>query len=188
MNRQLILFSAGILTLFALLCCRGWMYRHLILYHSLRSVSVYKITDPELQKELDVQGKEMQDPDIHEIAQQALCVTAQTLQYSFEQHASDPNVIFHSHEAHCIGYAAFFSAVCTALIRQKGLSDEWDVRHCRGKLYLKGVSLHTLFTNSFFRDHDYVILKNRNTGEQFSVDPVLFEFTWIDQIRSLPSP
>lgn len=167
---------------------RGSIYQRFIVYHPLKTVSSYNITDQELQKEIEVQANEMSGSDIHEIAQQALENTAQTLLYSFEQQASDPNLLIHTRKAHCVGYAAYFTATCTALIRQRGLFKEWAVTHYRGQIYLMDYNLHKLFTSSFFRDHDYVILKNQITGEQFAVDPVLFEYTRIDQICSLPSP
>jgi len=50
------------------------------------------------------------------------------------------------------------------------------------QLYFLGTNIHKYFNSSFFKDHDFVTIENKTTGEIFAVDPTVNDYLRIDFI------
>ncbi|MCC7319145.1 MAG: hypothetical protein IT219_11470 [Bacteroidales bacterium] len=179
LKRSLYILLATI-TLCLLL--RGPLYRLLVTYRVVGDRPSYTITDPELLNfiEKQVAGKKLSDGN--SVAKAGLAATAAALHYTAEQNSSDPNRLIHTRTAHCVGYAAFCASVCTYLFEKHNLSDEWTARPYAGQLYVLGHNVHPYINHPFFKDHDFVLLQNKRTGEILALDPTLFDYSGISKV------
>lgn len=111
-----------------------------------------------------------------------LSLTSRQLRFTTGKNKTDPNDLISSGTANCIGYAAFFTASCNYLLQKHNLSSTWVVQHRVGKLYLGKTDIHSFFKTAFFKDHDFVTIENKNSGEILAVDPTVHDYLWIEDI------
>jgi hypothetical protein len=119
--------------------------------------------------------------DIKAIIKAGLSATSKLLDFSFVESTSDPNKLIESPKANCIGYAALFSTICDYQL-ERYHPGQWTVSHEIGQLYLLGTNIHGYFKSPFFKDHDFVVIKNATTNEVFAVDPSLNDYLHINFI------
>jgi len=81
-----------------------------------------------------------------------------------------------------VGYARFFKAVLEDKLAGAG-TDAVDVYHVVGKLFLFGIDLHGLIDDPFFKDHDFNIIVERDTGVVHLIDANLYDYTGIGRVR-----
>ncbi|MEN7551794.1 hypothetical protein AAG747_28015 [Rapidithrix thailandica] len=155
---------------------RGGVYRSLISYQSLGERKNYTVYDPELVRQIDEMAKAEKPQDIREVVDLGLLITASQLKFTFTRNEMDPNRLARSKTAHCVGYAVFFASVCNYLLKKNDLEGDWIALPHAGQLYLGQTNVHAYFTSSFFKDHDFVILKNQLTGEILTIDPTLYDY------------
>ncbi len=56
---------------------------------------------------------------------------------------------------------------------------QWVARSQIGQLYFLGTYVHPYFHSPFSKDHDFVIIENKTTGEIFAVDPTVSDYLFI---------
>jgi len=78
--------------------------------------------------------------------------------------------------------ASFFITTCKYVLKKYNLEDKWIVQQQIGQLYFLGTNVHTYFNSSFFKDHDFVTIENKKTGEIIAVDPTVNDYLFIDNI------
>jgi hypothetical protein len=161
---------------------RGWFYRHLISYKSIGQRTNYSATDKKLTDYIDVNYNEKTDIDIEQIVKLGLSITSKQLNFTAKKNDTDPNKLITSKTAHCVGYATFCATACNYLFKKNNLSDNWTARAQIGQLYFLGTNIHKYFNSSFFKDHDFVTIENKKTGEIFAVDPTVNDYLKIDLI------
>ncbi len=171
----LILTTAGLLF-------RGWFYRHLVTYKSVGLRTNYLATDKKLTDYIDANTDEQINPDIKEIVKLGLSITSRQLYFTTNKNDINPNKLITSKTAHCVGYASFYATTCNYLLRRYKLADKWIAKPQVGQLYLLGTNIHKYFNSSFFKDHDFVTIENKTTGEIFAVDPTVNDYLHIDFI------
>ena len=174
-----ILLTILIVTLVAFLF-RGWFYRHLVVYTTAGQRTNYPATDKTLIDYIEHNTKNTKEVDARTITKMALSLTSQQLNFTDHKNDNDPNKLIHSKNAHCIGYASFFASACNYLFKKSDLSDTWIARPQIGQLYFLGVNVHQYFNTPFFKDHDFVSIENKVTGEVFAVDPTVNDYLLID--------
>jgi hypothetical protein len=162
---------------------RGWLYRHAVTYTSVGLRTNYPATDHQLIGLIDENARQATDPDIRQIIQLALSITAGQLQYTAEKNDADPNLLIHSKKAHCVGYAAFFATTCNALIKKYHLNPAWTAQPRIGQLWFLGINVHPCFQDPFFKDHDFVTIENPETGAVIAVDPTIHDYLGINWVR-----
>lgn len=160
---------------------RGWIYRNLVTYKAIKERTSYQVNSPALEK-LVASNANLQQTASKEIVKSCLSLTSKSLRFTDGKNDSDPNKLVESRNANCIGYAAFFSTVCNQMLNRNKLSTEWIATPQVGQLYLLGKNIHPYFKSAFFKDHDFVIIKNLSTGEEIGVDPSLHDYTGIEYI------
>ena len=162
------------------LLLRGWLYRELITYRSIGKRQNYQITEEELKDYIDLKLKDDEEYDVQKIINLSLSLTSEKLNFTASRNHNDPNKLIFSKTAHCVGYATFFSSTCNYLLKKHGLAETWSAKPHIGQLYLLGSNIHRYLDSAFLKDHDFVIIKNKNTGEILSVDPSINDYLWID--------
>ena len=161
---------------------RGWFYRHWVEYKSVGLRKNYSAREEKLLNCIDTRSTELNDPNISQIIKLGLSITSEQLNYSIGKSDIDPNKLFSSKKAHCVGYASFFASTCNFLIEKNNLAETWIAKPHVGQLYLCGSNIHQYFNSSFFKDHDFVTIENKITGEFFAVDPTVNDYLCIDFI------
>lgn len=162
---------------------RGWIYRHISAYKSFGVREKYSVTDSSLMKLLDETEVNQDLKEISEVINSSLSLTSKQLNFTDSTNDLDPNKLVTSKTAHCVGYANFFAAVCNYQIQKHNLSQEWEATARIGHIFLLGTDIHAYFKSSFFKDHDFVIIENRVTGEVFAVDPTLHDYSGIKLVH-----
>ena len=179
---QRIILIILMLTTFGLVF-RGWLYLHLVLYQSVGVRTNYMATDDKLINYIETSADEQPDLDIAQIIQLGLSITSKQLNFTATRNDIDPNKLVSSKAAHCVGYAAFFATTCNYLLEKYHLADRWNAQPQIGHLYFLGVNVHKYCSSSFFKDHDFVTIENRTTGEILAVDPTVNDYLDIGLIN-----
>jgi hypothetical protein len=171
----LILTTVGLLF-------RGWFYRHLVTYKSVGLRTNYSATDKILTDFIDANNDTQSGLDIKQIIKLGLSKTSSQLNFTSDKNDTDPNKLITSKTAHCVGYAIFFATTCNYLLDKYKLSDTWIAKPQVGQLYFLGTNIHKYFNSTFFKDHDFVTIENKKTGEIIAVDPTVNDYLLIDFI------
>jgi hypothetical protein len=161
-----------LLVILVLFLLRGNIFRLMITYHPIEEQPSYPISAKNL-AEL-VENKPI-SADAESIVKQTLRLTAGQLRFTSGKNFTDPNQLFYSKSANCVGYAAFFNTTCQALLHKAKLETRFRVKHLRGKLTLHGLDLHQLTDSPYFHDHDFNVLEDLQTGEKVYVDASTFD-------------
>ncbi|MFV0344981.1 MAG: hypothetical protein ACK5IQ_01825 [Bacteroidales bacterium] len=175
---QGLLFIILILILF-----RGWIYRHSVSYVAIGERSAYCVSSEELKYYIDSTADCQLDTSIEDLVRLSLSITSQHLSFTTSNNEVNPNKLIYSKTAHCVGYATFFASTCNYILDRYGMGDKWTAKARRGQLYLFGENVHKYFSSPFFKDHDFVLITNKTTGEVLAVDPTLNDYLHIDLVR-----
>lgn len=159
---------------------RGWLYRHLVTYRSIGQRTPYFVTNNKLAAYIDKSTENKKSQDIKEIIEMSLSATSKQLNYTATKNDIDPNKLISSQTAHCVGYAFFFSTTCNYLIDKNDRTSPWIAIPQIGQLSLLGINIHKYINTPFFKDHDFVIIKNKATGKTYAVDPTVNDYLFID--------
>jgi len=166
---------------------RGWFYRHLVTYKSDGIKTNYFATNIKLTDYIDANTDNQTDPDIKQIIKLGLSITSRKLNFTADKNDTDPNKLIISKTAHCVGYASFFATTCNYLLEKFNLSDTWTAKPQVGQLKFLGTNIHAYLTKffddpDFIKDHDFVTIENKKTGEILAVDPTVNDYLRIDFI------
>jgi hypothetical protein len=161
---------------------RGVIFRSMVDYRTIGQRKSFAVRNEELKSFIGKYTTVQVDADIRDIIDQALAATSDQLQFSDTNTENDPNMLVHSKTAHCVGYAAFFTTCCNALLVEKGIDKDWIVKHQIGQLYLFGNNVHRYFNTPFFKDHDFVTVESTSNGEVIAVDPSVDDCFGIDRV------
>ena len=166
---------------------RGWFYRHLVTYKSVKIRTNYLATNIKLTDYIDANNDKQTDPDIKQIIKLGLSITSRKLNFTADKNDTDPNKLIISKTAHCVGYASFFATTCNYLLEKYNLSDTWTAKPQAGQLHFLGTNIHDYLTKffkdtDFIKDHDFVTIENKKTGEILAVDPTVNDYLRIDFI------
>lgn len=162
---------------------RGSIYILLVTYKSIGQRMTYSAIDDNLVNYIEGNEDDENNFDIKEVIKVALSKTSQQLNFTTSKNDNDPNKLIISKRAHCVGYSSFFVTTCNYLLEKNNLADVWTAKPQIGQLFLFGNNIHKYFNSSFFKDHDFVIIENKTTGEVFAVDPTINDYLFIDFIR-----
>lgn len=159
---------------------RGWIYSHAVSYKAVGTRTIYPAKDKYFTQHIDSCLDHQIKPDIKQIIKLALAITSEKLTYTANKNDIDPNELIISQKAHCVGYAAFFTTTCNYLLAKNNLSNQWTAKPRIGQLYFLGRNVHPYFKSSFFKDHDFVTIENKETGESFAVNPTVNDYLYVD--------
>jgi hypothetical protein len=161
---------------------RGWIYRQVVTYKSEGLRPSYLATDNNLVIYIEANVGDKKDLEIKNVIKLGLSATSRQLNFTTSKNDNDPNKLIKSRTAHCVGYASFFATTCNYLLKKYNLDSNWTARPQIGQLSLLGTNVHRYFDSAFFKDHDFVTIENRTTGEILAVDPTVGDYFYIDFI------
>ena len=161
---------------------RGCIHRTVISYKEAGSRKTYKVKDKNLASYIEANIPAAQDKDIESVIDLSLEITDKALDFSTGVKESDPNKLVLLGVANREGYAAFTAATGNYLIGKYGLSQVWEAKPVKGRFYLFGVDMRAKTKSDMFRDHDFVIFRNKATKREITVDPVTYQSWGIDRI------
>ncbi len=176
--RQLLLILGLFLSIIILF--RNWIYRQCVTYRSIGLRQNYVAKDDKLIDFIEKNACSDSNPTIEYIVNSSLVATSKQLNFTSHNNENDPNKLIYTQEAHCVGYAAFFAATCNYLLQKYKLDKQWTAKPQIGQLYLFGTNVHQYLKTPFFKDHDFVIIENKETNRIFAVDPTVNDYCSID--------
>ncbi len=176
------IFTALFIVSLLALLFRGPLYRFSVAYQSIGPRTNYPATGLQLLQHLEQNASFSDVPTTKDIIHRALSITSEKLHFTGVAYAIDPNRVIHTRTAHCIGYAAFFATTCNYLFEKNGLENTWIAEPQKGQLYLFGQNVHPYISTPFFKDHDFVIILNKVTGEVMAVDPTVDDYLGIGRV------
>ncbi len=172
--------SIVIVLVIILLLFRGSIYRKLINYKSVIIRKEYVVKSSKLVNCIELNSENKQNLNIDEIIKLALLITSQELNFTADKNYNDPNKLIISKTAHCVGYASFFSSTCNYIIKKNKLDTVWTAKPYKGEIYFLGVNVHKYLNSPFFKNHDFVIIENKLSGEILAVDPTINDYFYIN--------
>lgn len=175
----LIRIAVSLLIVFVFLFfMKGNIYRMAVKYDDGGGRKTYEVKDDAFAKYINenLPNDEALDQKINidmiiDFSQE---MTAKALDFSERATESDPQKTFVGGLANYEGYAAFSAAIGNYLTRMY-LNSEWEAKPKKGKLYLFGSNKTKDAKDGWFKDHDFVIFRNKNTKEEIYIDPVAFD-------------
>jgi hypothetical protein len=153
-----------------------------VAYKTIGIRNNYSATDKKLTDYIDSKINQQSKPDVEALIKLGLSITSDQLYFTANKSNIDPNKLITSKKAHCVGYASFFATTCNYLLNKYGLANIWTAKVQIGQLYFLGINVHKYFSSSFLKDHDFVLIENRTTGQIFAVDPTVNDYLYVDLI------
>jgi len=179
MKNLLLIFFVFITVLFL---SRGFLFRELFSYKSRGERTNYWATDSKLIELIEKNIDKETEYEVPEIVQLTLSITSNHLAFTSGKNHKDPNNLVSSNTAHCVGYASFFATTCNYLLKKYNLNENWIAKPQIGQLYLFNTNIHEYFDASFFKDHDFVLVTNKESAEVISIDPSIHDYFLIDKV------
>ena len=158
-----------------LILFRGPLFRILIKYNEIGEREEIKITNQNLLNKIDTNSSN-QALRIDEIIRIAKLLTNQELRFTFKSASGDPNKIFDSKKANCVGYSAMFNSLVNHLLHKNGLQAKYTAKHKIGQIKFCGINTHQFLNGQFFKDHDYNEIINLETESKIIIDPSISDF------------
>ncbi len=91
----------------------AWFYRQLFTYKSIGQRQSYVATEGELVRYIENNVDDKDDLCIKSIINLGLSITSKKLNFTASKNHNNPNKLIFSENAHCVGYATFFSLHAT---------------------------------------------------------------------------
>lgn len=162
---------------------RGDIYRFAVAYKDDGGRKNYKVKDKNLAAYIEDNISSNQAKDIESVINLSLELAAKALDFSLDIKENDPAKTLLLGRANCVGYAAFAAATGNYLIDKFKLSEVWEAKPVKGKLYLLGYDMHKQTKSKSFKDHDFVVFRNKITKREICIDPSLYDSSGIKRIR-----
>lgn len=162
---------------------RSFIFNICIKYADIGERTNVEISNLKILKKIEKQSNALKGPiDLNEVVSIASTLTSQELSFTFQKTSNDPNILIESRRANCVGYASMFNSIINYLIIENGLEEKIEASHHVGKLYCFGFDLHSIPSKAFFKDHDFNLIKNLETGEEVAIDPSVNDYLKIDKV------
>lgn len=170
--------SVYFLIAFSIILLRGKIFNLLIKYEVDVEIPTVELTDPYWIDEINNIGLSNSPEGILEFNDRVLQLVASKLRFGKNQTIHNPND-FRESTAHCVGYAALNASLLDYFYK----STEYEISHVRGRVYFLGFDLTKLSKSKFWRNHDFVRIKNKHTNHVYYSDGPIFEYLRISRIR-----
>jgi len=178
LKKAIKIIAVSLLLLFLL---KGVIYRLVIKYNEIGTRQEVEIIDNNLIKLVD-NSITKNDIDYKGIIKVSRTITNDALRFTFRKASSNPNELLHLKNANCLGYSHMFNSIVNHVIKKYKLQDKIKAKHKIGQLEFLGLDLHSIFKSPFFKDHDYNVIEDLNTGEIIVIDPSVSDFLGIHRV------
>ena len=129
----------------------------------------------------EIEGKTLSIDEIIKLSNEK---TSEHLEFTFNIVSSNPNSVFEMKKANCIGYSSLFNSIGNYIVRRQNLTSKYEFRHLVGELDFFGFSVHKLFNNTFYKNHDFNEIYDKQSEEKLFVDPSVRDYLRIEYVRS----
>ncbi len=161
---------------------RGPLYRSLFSYKDCGERHSFRITSKFLMAYIDSAADMDNVESVEQIAELSNKITSAQLSFQATRSEINPNKLFTNKSTHCVGYSAFYEAVCNYLLAKNGFGDSWHCQaHC-GQIHFLGYNVHHLFDSAFFANHDFNIIQGDSDSEIYCTDPTLHDYLGISRV------
>ena len=182
--KKLKRFLLFLLIIFVLIFSfRGFLYRSFVSYRTIGERKDVPVENQLLIEKLNEIQFNSDNPDANEIILKSLKFTSSQLSFTTQRCQINPNFLITKPKTHCVGYAVFYANSCNYLFKKYSLQKDWKAIACKGKLSFLGYDMHNIFKIPFFKDHDFVIIKNLKSVQTFAVDPSVNDYLFIDFVK-----
>ncbi len=177
------IFKIGLTTILLLFLFRAWVYKTLVTYNEKSERSEIMLKDSLLIDKIESKSNDKL-LDIEEISNIAQEITTQELQFTATSVSSDPNEIYYSKKANCVGYSAMFNSIANHIIRKNNLQKEIEAKHKVATLEFLGTDIHQWLDSPFLKDHDYNEIVHKESNKKITIDPSVSDYFWIDRVAT----
>jgi len=160
---------------------RGSIYRFCITYNKIAVRNAVELRNETLIKRINIEVKEKQ-LTIEEIIDLSNKITSDELSFTFSKVSGNSNLILKDKKANCIGYSSLFNSICNYIIIKQKLTNQYKCVHLVGELDFLGFDIHQLLNSPFFKDHDFNQIKDLINDKEYSIDPSLSDYFYIDYV------
>jgi len=161
---------------------RGEIYRLMAMYEPINQREAIIISNSELKSELStIHSNKL---SFEQLIETALSITNERLSFNSKSGSNNPNIVYNTQEANCVGYSALYNSVIKQLIVMQGHSSKYEAKHLVAKIHFFGYDIHKLIDRPFFKDHDYNLIIEKETGKRVYVDPSLNDYFGIKRVNS----
>ena len=155
---------------------RGPLYRSLFSYKDCGERDSFSITSKFLLAYIDSVADMDNVESVGQIAELSNKITSAQLSFQATRSEINPNKLFPNKSTHCVGYSAFYAAVCNYLLSKNGFGAAWHCQaHC-GEIHFLGYNVHHLFDSAFFANHDFNIVRGGSDAEIYFTAPTLYDY------------
>lgn len=175
------IFFRFLIVAFLFFLIKGYVYRTTVKYEAIETRKEHKIKNQKLIEYIE-EGIEYDNlKNVQNIIDISLSKTSKLLSFTNSKSYTNPNKLIEFKKANCVGYSTLFSSICNQLLYKNRLFD-WKAKTYKGQLDFLGINIHNFFSSSFFKNHDFVIIKNEVTNEIITVDPSLYDYIHINRV------
>ena len=126
---------------------------------------------------------DIKENNVQEIIEYNLDKTSSILSFTFDKCENNPEKLIKTQKANCIGYSALLASSIINSIETNNFNTEWKVKHQVGEIYFLNININQYLKSDFFKDHDFVTIENIKTKEIIAVDPTLYDYFRINNIK-----
>ncbi|MBK8807631.1 MAG: hypothetical protein IPO21_13740 [Bacteroidales bacterium] len=176
-----------IVLILAIIILTGFFMRNAIVssileYKTLEERKLFYKPDTNFVAFCNNQMSNIEEHTIELIIKKSLLVTSKQLNFTTSKAENNPNLLLKSEKANCVGYAQFYALVCNILLKKSNLDNDWIAKAYVAQLYVFEKNVHYYLSSPFWKNHDFVIIKNLKTNERIAVDPTLHDYFLIDKV------
>lgn len=120
--------------------------------------------------------------DLENLTDEVMELVYSQLEFT-EKSNSNPNEVFQSHQANCVGYSALYCALGQHYSEKQQDKSRFRFKHKVAHIEVLGIDVHSYFSSSFFKDHDYVEVEDVLNGTSECFDPSLYYYLFIQKVN-----
>lgn len=157
------------------------VYKLFFSYKVFKERKTIELVNKKLKNKVDkqIQDKNLKPLQVLDLANQ---ITCKNLSFTFHKALSNPNELYFTKKANCIGYAQFCSAVGNYILEKQNI-DAYYFTPAVAEIEFLGFNVHRLFSSPFFKNHDIVLFVKVKEGNLVATDPSLSDYTGIKKVR-----
>jgi hypothetical protein len=162
---------------------RGQLFRFCIQYEPVGERTILVVNNPALQREIVDWAADNTTASVKERIAYSRKLTAKRAAFVMRSTSGQPDDVYVSGRANCVGYARLFAGVLEEVNKALGNGRAVSQAVLIGELSLFGQSLHQLSDDPFWRDHDYNQVTDLKTGEVYLLDVTLYDYLGIRWVK-----
>lgn len=162
---------------------RGQLFRLCVSYQQVGERTILSVNNPDLHREIADWTALNPKASVKTRIAFSRKLTAQHASFVLHSTSGQPDDVYASKQANCVGYARLFAGILEAVNEELGEGRSVNQAILIGELSLFGQSLHQLSNDPFWRDHDYNRVTDLKTGEVYFLDVTLYDYLgvrWVE--------